>query len=77
VSLSLLVPLPSAVAARSIRPRWGESFDLPPGPDIVPFALVAPRAAGDVRERASSSAFRSERLLDPLGRFVAITRLLS
>jgi hypothetical protein len=38
----------------------------------VPFALVAPRAAGDVRERASTSAFRSERPLEPLDFFVAI-----
>jgi hypothetical protein len=38
----------------------------------VPFALVAPRAAGDVRERASSSAFRWELLLEPRAFFVAI-----
>jgi hypothetical protein len=43
--LALLLPLPSAVAARSSSPRCGCISSLFDGPDRVPLALVAPRAA--------------------------------
>ena len=75
VSLSLLVPPPSAVAVRSIRPRRGVSRPLAEGPDTVPFALVPPRAAGEPPAFADSLEFLVERLPVPLLPFIAMSGL--